>query len=93
LHPDRLEAQDGGGTGLLFTPAVPARGGRGAAPTFVQCHTLHKALKKALKDSGLPALTWYQSTRRTFASQFVLQGGSIEKLSKLDEVIGVIATR
>jgi site-specific recombinase XerD len=31
----------------------------------------------------LPALTWYQATRHTFASQFVLAGGSIEKLSKL----------
>jgi hypothetical protein len=28
-------------------------------------------------------LTWYQATRHTFASQFVLGGGSIEKLSKI----------
>jgi len=73
-----------GGTGLLFTPAVPERGGREGRPaTFVQVHTLHKALKKALTTCRLPSLTWYQSTRHTFASQFVLSGGSIEKLSKL----------
>jgi len=28
----------------------------------------------------IPAVTWYQATRHTYASQFVLAGGSIEKL-------------
>ena len=28
-------------------------------------------------------MTWYQATRHTFASQFILGGGSIEKLSKM----------
>jgi hypothetical protein len=28
-------------------------------------------------------LTWYRATRHTFASQFILGGGSIEKLSKI----------
>ena len=39
--------------------------------------------EKWLARRELPALTWYQATRHTFASQFVLAGGSIEKLSKL----------
>jgi integrase len=75
-HPDRLEAQDRGGPGSCSPPrSRSGAGARGGPRRFVQCHTLHKALRKALKDSGLPALTWYQSTRHTFASQFVLPGG------------------
>jgi hypothetical protein len=31
----------------------------------------------------LPRITWYQATRHTFASQFVLGGGGIELLSKI----------
>jgi len=73
-----------GGAGLLFTPARPGRGRREDRPaTFVQIHTMHRHLEKALETCRLPALTWYQATRHTFASQFVLAGGSIEKLSKL----------
>lgn len=73
-----------GGVGLLFTPACEGRGGRPGRPaTFVQVHTLHRHLKLALAKCRIDALTWYQATRHTFASQFVLSGGSIEKLSKL----------
>lgn len=50
-------------------------------------HTLGKCFKEALaklntQGAGLPALGWYQATRHTFASQWVLSGGSIEKLRK-----------
>jgi integrase len=75
-----------GGEGLLFRPTVADRGGRpdlGAAPAFMRPHTLHKHLAKALKDCGLPSLTWYESTRHTFASLWVMGGGSIELLSKI----------
>jgi integrase len=75
-----------GGTGLLFRPTVAARGGRpdlGAAPAFMRPHTLHKHLAKALKDCALPSLTWYCATRHTFASLWVMGGGSIELLSKI----------
>ncbi len=45
-------------------------------------HTLHTHLREALKDCDLPAdLTWYQCTRHTFASQWVMADGSIEKLA------------
>jgi hypothetical protein len=65
-------------------PARPSRGGRENRPaTFVQIHTLHRHLEKPLETCRLTPLTWYQATRHTFASQFVLAGGSIEKLSKL----------
>lgn len=75
-----------GAEGLLFKPAVASRGGRpelGTMPTDVRPHTLHKHLRKALAARGLPEITWYHATRHTFASQWVLGGGSIEMLSKV----------
>jgi integrase len=57
--------------------------GEASPSTFLQIHTLHKHLKAGLTTCRLPSLTWYQATRHTFASQFVLAGGSMEKLSKL----------
>jgi integrase len=75
-----------GPSGLLFKPANPAKGGRpdiGTAPTFIRPHTLAKHLDAALKKCDLPRITWYQATRHTFASQFVLGGGGIELLSKI----------
>jgi len=75
-----------GPTGLLFKPANRAKGGRpelGTAPTFIRPHTLAKHLNTALTACKLPRITWYQATRHTFASQFVLGGGGIELLSKI----------
>lgn len=72
-----------GGDGLLFRPSKNGGGRPGRAPTFVQIHTLHKVLAKALVASKLPRLTWYQATRHTFASQWVLAGGSIVRLQKI----------
>jgi hypothetical protein len=48
-------------------------------------HTLGSSLREAFETLGksgaaLPRMTWYQATRHTFASQWVLAGGSIEKL-------------
>jgi len=44
-----------------------------------------KYLRPVLKKLGLarPGLRWYQATRHTFASQWVLSGGSIEKLKEM----------
>jgi integrase len=69
-----------GGKGLLFKPADTTAGGRpdiGSPPQFV------RPLATALEDCGLPALSWYQCTRHTFASQFILNGGSLELLRQL----------
>jgi integrase len=67
-----------GGVGLLCPPlrrdgSKIDKGTRGAA------------LRKALADLELarPGLGWYESTRHSFASHWVLAGGSIEKLSKI----------
>jgi integrase len=43
-------------------------------------HTVGRYLREALRRLKLPRITWYQATRHTFASQWVLGGGSIEKL-------------
>ncbi|MBI3071883.1 MAG: site-specific integrase [Deltaproteobacteria bacterium] len=71
-----------GGNGLLFTPAIPTRGGTlTRKPTFVRPHTLNDHLRRALTKCKLPRLTWYQATRHTFASHWVLNNGSMEKLA------------
>jgi integrase len=68
-------------TALCFPPD-PRRGGRpGSPPRYRRLHTLHKHLRRALVAAQLPpSLTWYQCTRHTFASHWVIDGGSIEKL-------------
>jgi hypothetical protein len=73
-----------GGTGLLSRPDRPGRrAGRKSTPsTFMRPHTLHARLRAALKACDLPTdLTWYQCTRHTFASQWGMANGSIEKLA------------
>lgn len=75
-----------GGEGYLFTPTFPTRGGRpdlGTPPGFIRPHTLLRHLRIALKKCGLPCMTWYECTRHTFASLFVLGGGSLEVLRDL----------
>ncbi|HVW30389.1 MAG TPA: hypothetical protein VHC69_33760 [Polyangiaceae bacterium] len=44
---------------------------------------MSRHLRKALGACELPKLTWYQATRHSFASQWVLAGGSIEKLAMI----------
>ena len=65
-----------GGTGLLFPPAPKAN----RRSRFLDAETLGTHLHIALEVLGLPRLTWYSCTRHTFASQFVMGGGSIERL-------------
>jgi integrase len=74
-----------GGIGLLFAPAIAKRGGRpGSPPRFVRDHTLRSQLQKALKACGLPeTMTVYETTRHTFAAQWVLGGGSIQSLREI----------
>ena len=82
-----------GGEGLLFKPTCPTRGGRpGQSPSFVRPHTLHRHLAKALAASGVSLLTWYQATRHTFVSQWVLAGGAIEKLKEIVGHSSVVVT-
>jgi len=77
-----------GGEGQLFRPLKRGGGKPGAVSSFVPEHTLLKYLAAALtspplKDLCLPPLTWYQATRHPFASQWVLQDGSMQKLAAI----------
>jgi hypothetical protein len=62
-------------------------GGRpdlGRPSTFIRPETMRRHLATALKACNLPeSLSWYQATRHTFASLFVLNGGRIELLRQL----------
>ena len=57
-------------------------------------HTPGIYLRETLDDLGLtrPGLRWYQATRHTFASHWVLSGGSIEKLKKILGHYSVVMT-
>lgn len=73
-----------GGGGRLFPPENPKKGGRrGSPPKYIGLPTVHDKLSGALKACKLPALSLYESGRHTFASHFVLGGGSIEHLAKI----------
>ncbi len=63
--------------GPLVQATCPTRSGKaGRPPSFMRSS----------------ALTGYQATRHTFASQWVLAGGSIEKLKEIMGHISVIVT-
>ena len=66
-----------GGAGQVVPPM------RGGKRKRCDEHTVGRKLKEALTALELPALTWYQATRHTFASQWVLAGGTIEQLREL----------
>jgi integrase len=73
-----------GSRGLLF-PTTQQRGGGRARrpPTFIQPHTVGKAWKAARTEAGIPPLTWYQATRHTGASHWVMTGGNLGTLSAI----------
>jgi integrase len=70
---------------VLFPPPFPARGGKPGSPaTYVREHTLARHLREALVEARLDdGLTWYQCTRHTFASHWVMDGGTIKKLCEI----------
>jgi integrase len=73
-----------GGKGFLFPSPRQRRGKKKTqATSFVQPHTYLDALAAVLGDLGLPDLTWYQSTRHTFASHWVMNDGSVAKLADI----------
>ncbi len=62
--------------GALVVP--PIIGSKHLGPKYVS-----DALKTALKKLGLPALTFYEAGRHSFASQWVLAGLDIYRLSEI----------
>ena len=77
-----------GGSGPLF-PATTRRGGRaGRRPVYIQIHTLHDRFKAAATAAGREDVLewdkpWYQATRHTGASHWVMTGGDIGTLAKV----------
>ncbi len=61
---------------------------------FVKKSTSGRRLQATLKRLGLdrPGLGWYEATRHTFASQWVMAGGSIEKLKEILGHYSVVMT-
>jgi integrase len=55
----------------------PSTGRRGR---YVKKQSMYKVLDEALLAVGIERMTWYQCTRHTFASHWVMDGGSLEKL-------------
>ena len=66
-----------GGIGLVIPPM------RGGSRTRCNEGTIRRKLRLVLAKLGLPRVTWYQATRHTFASHWVLAGGSIETLKEI----------
>lgn len=56
---------------------------RGGSHRFLYEHTINRLIKDACKATGVPPLTYYQAGRHSFASHWVLSGGSIEKLQTI----------
>lgn len=76
-----------GGEGLVIPPL--RRDG-----LHVKKDTPSKYLRRTLERLGLvrPGLGWYEATRHTFASQWVMNGSSIEQLKELMGHYSVVVT-
>lgn len=76
-----------GGEGLVVPP-MRADGGK------IDKGTPGRYLRAALAKLKLeqPGLGWYEATRHTFASQWVMSGGSIEKLKEMLGHYSVVMT-
>jgi integrase len=62
---------------------VLGRAAPGPRRKYLGEHRMTSLIKKACKKLKLPEVTFYEAGRHTFASQWVLNGGSIEKLREI----------
>jgi integrase len=46
-------------------------------------HTMGELFAQVLTELELPAMRWYNATRHTFASQWVMNGGTLEVLAEM----------
>ena len=71
-----------GSKGIIFKPTFTGRGGTKQQPArYIGSGTLSEYLDKALVELGIDSnLTWYQATRHTFASHYMMAGGDLAKL-------------
>jgi site-specific recombinase XerD len=75
-------------SGFLFPTMSPQPNGSG----MVQKHTIEGCFREARDRLRLPKVTFYQASRHTFASHYVMDGGSIERLSKILGHCSVVVT-
>lgn len=75
------------GNGLLFPPSPGGRPGRNKKE-----QTLGDHLRAALTACELPAMSWYQATRHTFASHYVMDGRPLETLREILGHCSVLVT-
>ena len=70
---------------LVCPPSFGVLGRAAAGPRrhYLGEHRMTALIRKACKRAKLPELTFYEAGRHTFASQWVLHGGSIEKLREI----------
>ncbi len=50
---------------------------------FLSAHFMGEQIAEVLAELNLPAMRWYEATRHTFASQWVIEGGSLETLREM----------
>ncbi len=50
---------------------------------FLDDHLMGKEIATALAELELPEMRWYEATRHTFASQWVINGGTLETLAEM----------
>ena len=75
-----------GGVGLLVPPAHPGRrsGPRRLPARFARSQTLNAALRAVMPpELARAGLDWYRATRHTYASHYVIAGGSLAHLATL----------
>ncbi len=86
LYPILLQQRERtGGVGLVCPPlhAGAPQASRSTRVRFLGEHVLGRLLRQALPELQLPRMIWYQATRHSFASQWVLRGGTLERLQEI----------
>lgn len=59
---------------------------------FLRAHLMGQLLAQALAELEIAPMIWYQATRHTFASQWVLHGGTLETLQDMMGHSSVVVT-
>jgi len=73
---------------FLFPTMNPGESASG----MVQKHTIEANFREARDRLRLPKVNFYQASRHTFASHYIIDGGSIERLSKILGHCSVVVT-
>jgi len=83
-----------GGVGLVCPPILGPRGGSATGPRrrFLGDHRMGEELREVLATLEIEPMIWYRATRHTFASQWVLGGGTLEKLQEVMGHSSVVTT-